>query len=371
MRVSIDASPLLLRSAGVKNYLYHWIRHLRLNAQGNDISTFPFLDTVGALTHESSVLTRAQTLPRLALLLLSNIRGNPALSWMNKNTDIFHASNQIHNNVRGVRVTATLHDMTCWLMPELHTSANVTADKRFSELVLKSASGLIAVSENTRQDAIRILNLDPSKVVTIHSGIPDSFFDATSQMGSVVAARYNLDKPFILAVGTVEPRKNLDTLLDAYLLLPQEIREEHDLVLAGPMGWAASSTSQRIRSGLPGVKYLGYVPELELPALTKAATVFAYPSLYEGFGFPVAQAMACGIPVVTSCTSCLPEISGEGALHVDPKSPAEISKALHHLLESKELRQSLGSKGRSIAEERYRWEFCARKSWEFFAQAAG
>ena len=371
MRISIDASPLLLRSAGVKNYLYHWIRHLRLKQEGNAVSTFPFLDTVGALTHESSVLTTAQTLPRLAVLLLSNIRGNPALGWMNKNADIFHASNQIHNAIRGVRLTATLHDMTCWLMPELHTPANVTADKRFSNLILKRASGLIAVSENTRQEAIRILDLDPSKVTTIHSGIPDPFFEVTPQMGSVVANRYNLDKPYILAVGTVEPRKNLDTLLDAYLLLPKEIREENDLVLAGPMGWATSSTSQRIRSGLPGVKYLGYIPETELPALTKAATVFAYPSLYEGFGFPVAQAMACGVPVLTSCTSCLPEISGDGALHVDPKSPAEISRALAHLLESKELRATLGRNGRSIAEQRYRWEICAQKSWDFFAQAVG
>jgi glycosyltransferase involved in cell wall biosynthesis len=247
----------------------------------------------------------------------------------------------------------------------------VVADKRFAEQVLKRASGMIAVSENTRQDAIRILDLDPSKVVTIHSGIPDPFFDVTAQMGSDAAARYNLMKPYILAVGTVEPRKNLDTLLDAYLLLPREIREAHDLVLVGPMGWAASSTSRRIRSGLPGVKYLGYVPEAELPALTKAAAVFAYPSLYEGFGFPVAQAMACGIPVVTSCTSCLPEISGEGALHVDPKSPGEISRALHHLLESKELQLSLGRKGRDVAERRYRWDLCAEKSWKFFAQAAG
>ena len=371
MRVSIDASPLLLRSAGVKNYLYHWIRHLRMNSSGHALSTFPFLDNVGSLTHESSVLSLWQTIPRLGVLLLSNVRGNPALSWMNKGTDIFHATNQIHNLVHGVRLTATLHDMTCWLMPELHTQANVIADKRFADKVLHRAAGLIAVSENTRQDALRILNLKPEKVVTIHSGIPDSFFDVTMSAAGEVAGRYGLDKPYILSVGTVEPRKNLDALLDAYLLLPTELRREHDLVLAGPMGWAANSTSQRIRSGLPGVKYLGYVPENDLPAITKGARVFAYPSLYEGFGFPVAQAMACGVPVVTSSTSCLPEISGGGALHVDPKSPSEISHAIARVLESADLRDTLSKTGLQIAEARYRWEVCAKKSWDFFASAAG
>ena len=371
MRVSIDASPLLLRSAGVKNYLYHWIRHLRLSSKGHALNTFPYLDSIGDLTHESSVLSPWQTIPRLAVLLLSNIRGNPALSWMNKGSDIFHATNQIHNMVSGVRLTATLHDMTCWLMPELHTAANVTADQRFADRVLRRASGLIAVSENTRQDALRILDLNPDKVVTIHSGIPDSFFDVTHKMAVDATSRYGLDKPYILSVGTVEPRKNLDALLDAYLLLPPELRRENDLVLAGPMGWAANSTSQRIRSGLPGVKYLGYVPENDLPAITKGARVFAYPSLYEGFGFPVAQAMACGVPVVTSATSCLPEISGDGALHVDPKSPSEISLALQRVLESGDLRQVLGMAGLKLAEERYRWEVCAKKSWEFFARAAG
>jgi glycosyltransferase involved in cell wall biosynthesis len=121
----------------------------------------------------------------------------------------------------------------------------------------------------------------------------------------------------------------------------------------------------RLQSGERGVQYLGYVAENEMPSLTAGATAFAYPSLYEGFGFPVAQAMAAGVPVVTSNSSCLPEIAGEGALLVDPKSPAELCAALERLLDSASLRASVGAQGRARA-SRYRWSECARISLDFF-----
>ena len=111
---------------------------------------------------------------------------------------------------------------------------------------------------------------------------------------------------------------------------------------------------------------MGYVSERDLPGLTKAVTAFAYPSLYEGFGFPVAQAMACRVPVLTSSTSCLPEITGDGAVQVDPRSVAEIAAGLGRLLDSAELRASMGAAGFKRAAEHFRWSVCAAKSWEFF-----
>ncbi len=121
----------------------------------------------------------------------------------------------------------------------------------------------------------------------------------------------------------------------------------------------------RLTSPLQGVRYLGYVGEDELPGLTAGATAFLYPSLYEGFGFPVAQAMAAGVPVITSNSSCLPEIAGQGALLVDPRSTVEIQAALEKLLTSQSLRDKLGSAGTDQARH-YRWDACARQSLEFF-----
>jgi glycosyltransferase involved in cell wall biosynthesis len=137
------------------------------------------------------------------------------------------------------------------------------------------------------------------------------------------------------------------------------------LVIAGASGWSGEKTLARLASKPAGVRYLGYVSEDELPGLTAGATAFIYPSLYEGFGFPVAQALAAGVPVITSNTSCLPEIAGDGALLVDPRSPAEIQRALERLLTSAALRQQLRAAGVARA-QRYRWEICARKSLEFF-----
>jgi glycosyltransferase involved in cell wall biosynthesis len=355
MRVLIDATSLLLRSAGIKSYTYHWIRSLRKIAAPGEIRAFPFLNALGHFTHERSVLSAPATYPRLALLYAANVPGNPMLSWMAGRADVFHVSNQLRRNIpKRIPITATIHDLTCWLMPELHTAANVRADRSFAEHTLKRADRLIAVSENTRQDAIRVLGIAPEKIETIHSGVPDEYFNAQPLRRA---------KPYVLFVGTIEPRKNIETLLDAWSGI--RLRDDVDLLIAGPRGWSSGRTMARLRSGERGVQYLGYVAESDMPALTAGALAFVYPSLYEGFGFPVAQAMAAGVPVVTSNTSCLPEIAVEGALYVDPKSPAEVGAALEKLLDSESLRASVGGSGRARA-ARYRWSECARLSLEFF-----
>ena len=359
LRVTIDATSLLLRSAGVKSYTYHWLKHLREAAgAGEEIRAYPRLNDVVKLDHQGSPLSFPATALRLAELLAVNKLGPAALDLAIGRTDIFHASNQIHHAPRKAPLTATVHDLTALLMPELHTPGNVKADTIFSERILKRAAGLIAVSENTRQDAIRLLGIAPERITTIYSGI------ACEYSGAKPIRRA---KPYVLFVGAIEPRKNLETLLDAWRMMRAGLREAFELVIAGPMGWAPEKTQARIRAE---AAYLGYVPEAELPGLTAGASVFVYPSLYEGFGFPVAQAMAAGVAVVTSNASCLPEIAGEGAMLADPRSPGEIASALTRLLESESLRNELGRRGKERAAG-YRWQKCAEQSLDFFRHVAG
>jgi glycosyltransferase involved in cell wall biosynthesis len=181
--------------------------------------------------------------------------------------------------------------------------------------------------------------------------------------------KYGLTKPYVLFVGTIEPRKNIDTLLDAWQQLHASTRETHELVFVGPSGWAGNATVQRLRSGIQGVRVLGYVPEADLPSLTAAATVFAYPSLYEGFGFPIAQAMAAGVPVVTSNVSSMPEVVGDAGLTVDPNSAGELARVLDQVLTSMSLQEILGNRGRELA-RRFTWKNSARQSAEFFTRVA-
>jgi alpha-1,3-rhamnosyl/mannosyltransferase len=358
MRILVDATPVLLRSAGVKTYTYHWIQHLWHYAGNEQILTFPPIDKLAALNHEGSMLGPARTYSQLGLIYLANLQSLPLLNWMTPKVDVFHASNMIRNPPRQAKLTATIHDLTTKLMPELHTPANIEADEKFAQKVLKRANGVIAVSENTRQDAIRLLGLDPAKIHAIHSGVPEVYFGAQPRPA---------ERPYVFFLGTIEPRKNIDTLLDAWQNV--RMRNDFDLVIAGASGWSSAKTVARLQSRIPGVRYLGYVPEDELPGLTAGATAFVYPSLYEGFGFPVAQAMAAGIPVITSNTSCLPEIAGDGALLVDPRSATEIQSAIERLLTSPTLQQQLRKAALERARE-YRWEVCARKSLEFFRRLA-
>lgn len=356
MKITIDASPLLVRSAGVKGYLYHWIRALQEQRGTHVFRLFPLIRNFGALDHERSLAGGMIT--RLGLLYLHVSRHLPLLDL--HRTDVFHATILTTRPPGNARLTATVHDLTCWRMPEVHTAANVEADRLFGEAVLRRAHGLIAVSESTRRDLIEILRIPPERITTIHSGVAPEFF--LPQDLERLRRRYRLEKPYVLHVGTIEPRKNLDRLLDAWLALPPSYRAGHDLVFAGSQGWSSEATTARIKAQ---AVFLGYVPEKDLPALTRGAELLAYPSLYEGFGFPVAQAMAAGVPVLTSCNSSLPEVAGDGAVYADPYDVTGITTALRDLLDSPAQRARLAEAGRRKAEE-YRWETCAAKSLRFF-----
>ena len=363
MRLAIDAMPLLVRSAGVKNYLYHWIAHLERTAPDWSIELFPWLGRPGPLNHESSQVGPLHTWASLGLFHFFNLPGNPSLDWF-EHADVFHCS-RLRNPPRRPRVSATLYDLTCWILPEFHTAANVAAERGMAETVWKRADGLIAISTHTRDEAVEKLGLDARRIRVIPCGVDAGFFSAGAAEAAAARTRYALGKPYVLAVGSIEPRKNIDMALDAWASLAAEVRGEFDFVVAGPEGWRAAHTVARLRAAPAGVRYLGYVPEADLPGLTAGAVLLFYPSLYEGFGLPVAQAMACGVPVLTSPLSALPETAGEGALYADPRSAAGLRAALERLLLSSALRRRLGAAGRQRA-ARYRWEEAARQSREFF-----
>lgn len=356
----IDALPLLIRSAGVKSYLYYWIDALTRAAGRDTIRTCPSLRRLGPLNHERSVSGTWATWSGLAFLGLVNFTRLPVADWAARGADIFHTTSLLTRPPRRTRLTATIHDLTSRLMPELHRSVTVRADESFAE-VLRRADAAIADSQSTKDDAVRILGLAPEKIAVIYPGVPDSFFQVQPEDIQGVREKYRLNRPFVLFVGTIEPRKNIDALLDAYEGLPASIREEFDMILAGPIGWARESTKAR----LSRVRYLGYLPEPDIAPLTAAAAVFAFPSLYEGFGFPAAQALAAGVPVITSNISSLPEVTGDAGVLVDSRSTAEIRAALSRLLLSATLRADLSKRGRCQAQQ-FRWEHCAAQSLRFF-----
>ncbi len=358
MRLTLDITPTLLRSAGVRNHLHYWARALQANARGNSLEFYPFLKTIPPLHHDRGT---ESGIPNWRLFLVLAMNHRMAAGLVPK-AEVFHGSPQLRRPPRTRRLTAHIHDLTCWLTPEFHTAANIQAAHDAAEHVWSRADRLIAVSESARADAVRLLGLDSERIEVIPHGVPEEYFAPVDQVQP--------GKPYVLTVGTIEPRKNIDLLLDSWQALPADVRDEFDLIIAGPAGWKSDRTLARLQSGMAGVRYLGYVPESELPGLTAGATVHAYPSLYEGFGFPLAQAMAAGVASVTSTVSSMPEVSAGSALLIDPHSQREVRDALLRLLTTPALRTQLGERGRAHAASHYRWPLIARRSWEFFERVA-
>jgi glycosyltransferase involved in cell wall biosynthesis len=218
----------------------------------------------------------------------------------------------------------------------------------------RRAAALVCISEATRRDLVaRVPSTAPRSVVVAlaadaHFGAPEA-----ERQAPAVAARHGIERPYVLAAGTLEPRKNLDRLLEAWADLPDALRAAHELVLVGPTGWEADEILANARAG--GVRVAGYVPDDELAALYAGCELFCYPSLYEGFGLPVLEAMRSGAPVITSNVSSLPEVAGDAALLVDPQSAPAIRDAMAALLADGSARDRMRAAGRARAAQ-FSWE---------------
>jgi len=207
MNVVIDVTPLLIRSAGVKAVVYYWAQALLQQAAPGEVKFFPHLGKLGPLNHERSVVPRPRSALALFQWLLNNRCGVHFTEWYTPPDSLFHATNQIWRPPVGRRLTATLHDVTAWKMPGSHAKATLLLDEKWLTRVLKPAAGLLSVSEHTRRDAVEVLRLDADKIKVVYNGVAGSYFDVTHDEAMVVRNRYGLSKPYVLQVGTIEPRR--------------------------------------------------------------------------------------------------------------------------------------------------------------------
>lgn len=223
---------------------------------------------------------------------------------------------------------------------------------------LRRAQRVVCDSHATRSDLVHRFPFAEPKSAVVYPGVSEIFALAPgSATLERVHRRYALARPFVLCAGTLEPRKNLLRVIDAFSQLPERLQDEHLLAIVGPRGWDDDEIVTRAQAS-EQVKLLGHVPDEDLAALYRLCTVFCFPSLYEGFGLPLLEAMAAGAPSVTSNVSSLPEVGGDGVRYVDPGSTEQIAQALEELLESPEARESLGERARAQA-GRFSWERAA------------
>lgn len=267
-----------------------------------------------------------------------------------------------------VPALATVHDLAAFrddvVLPRGAAFERVTLP-----LAVRRATRLLPNSRATRDDLVARFPRAAAKatVVELAAG---AAFAAGGTDDARVAERYGLAKPYVLALGTLEPRKNLPRLIEAFASLPPALRDAHELVLVGGAGWATGAIDASIAHHRDVVRPLGHVPDDDLPGLYRDAALFAYPSLFEGFGLPVLEAMSAGAPVLTSNVSSLPEVGGDAVRYADPRDVASIRAGLAALLGDPHERARLAAAGRARA-ARFSWERTARETLAQVEQAAG
>ncbi|UCC62303.1 MAG: glycosyltransferase family 4 protein, partial [Anaerolineae bacterium] len=280
--------------------------------------------------------------------------------------DVFHCSDVILHKPEGVPAVTTVHDLSTLLFPELHLQNTVEMHERKLRFVREQADCVIAVSEHTRQEVIEYLGVPPERVQVIYEAAAEHFHPI-QDVYTIAATthRYGLEPgSYVLTVGTLEPRKNHTRLVGAFHLLRQQRATQGlKLVLVGRKGWLCDDLFQRIQAlGLTDdVIITGAIPDHDLPALMNGALVFIYPSLYEGFGLPLLEAMACGTPVIASNRSSMPEVVGDAGLLVDPEDESALAEALMAILRDKTRRQEMSCRGIEQA-TRFSWKKAAKQT---------
>jgi glycosyltransferase involved in cell wall biosynthesis len=376
MHVAINAHLLAhtrsFRRAGVSHYIEQVLNHLGAIDQQNryTIYTTRGLDQA-ALGLPANFHVRPSRLPTinprvripweqfLAPLLLRRIKA-----------DLFHGTLNVVPLACPVPSVVTVHDLAFIRFPQTFRAYNRTYLDFATRLTVRRAARILTVSEHTRREVIGLLGVPPERVVVTPNAARAHFRPPAPAAVSRLRARHNLPEQFVLYVGTLEPRKNLTTLLEAFV----EVARQSDapLLIGGGKGWLYTSIFERLEAlGLRDrVRFVGYIEEDELPLWYAAATAFVFPSIYEGFGMPPLEAMACGTPVVTSNTSSLPEVVGDAGIMVDPYDASALATALIQVLRDAELRAELRVRGLQRAAQ-FTWSVTAERTLRAYEAAAG
>ncbi len=369
MRIGIDAHAVGSGLGGNESYITGLLDALgRIESHHEFVAYFASEGAASSWRgrYDNIVVRQFRTHSRLARLLMEL----PARAARDR-VDVLHVQ-AVAPPVGLVPIVATVHDICYEFFPEYFERSEALQLRAAIRMTAHRARRIITVSETTKRDIIDVYGIPPAKIDVAYNGVDHGRFRPSGD-GSGVLVRYGIRSPYVLAVGNLQPRKNLGRLIDAFAMLRRSRPElPHRLVLVGKAAFRHSETHERVRErGLEDrVIFTGYVPNEDLPALYGNAAVFAYPSLYEGFGLPVAEAMACGAPVLTSDRASLPEVAGDGAVLVDPENTSSIQEGLLRILADPALAGTLAARSTQRAQT-FTWESAARTTLACFETAVG
>jgi glycosyltransferase involved in cell wall biosynthesis len=284
--------------------------------------------------------------------------------------NLYHDPNYLPFRFDGPIVT-TVHDLSHIRYPETHPAIRVELMNKLLPDALRRSTRILTDSEFVKRELVSVYDTDPDKVHTVYLGVARAYRPRSLAETRACMNDYGLTHgKYLLAVGTLEPRKNLRQALLAYRLLPERLRCEYPLVIAGMKGWLTDTIEADIQTlqKKGQVRPLGYVPDELLPKLYAGAALLLFPSLYEGFGLPVLEAMASGTPVMTSNRSSLPEVVGEAGILIDPDDTEQLKRSILNLIESPRERQAHTDRGLARA-KLFTWEKCAAETLNVYRLA--
>ena len=370
MRIGIDAGVLFKERSGVGQYVNHLLNALGAVDSKNEYRLFydSFGQPIPCLPRFPYPNFSCQrVLCAIKFLKLASGLGRwrlPGLSQLFGSTDVFHWPNYLLIPGSSRKHVITIFDLTFFLFPSYHPPSRVRAYSAGIPCSASQADAVIVISQHTKRDVMKHLRIPEEKIHVIYGAASPRFHPISPHDGEPILSKYSLRLgEYVLYVGNIEPRKNIIRLLEAYCKVMKRWRYLFPLVLAGGQGWRNDGIYKRAEELALGrdVKFLGYVSDDDLPALMSGAALFVYPSLYEGFGMPPLEAMACGTPVITSNASSLPEVVGDAALLVDPHDVEGLAEAMHQVLRKSELREEMRKEGLARA-KLFSWEETARET---------
>jgi glycosyltransferase involved in cell wall biosynthesis len=368
MRIAIDYTAAVNQQAGIGRFVRCLVNAVTVVDEQDSYVLVHAEPNPGAkpvYPRTGNVAIRRLPLNERALTILWHRLGvTLPVDWFTGPIDLFHSPDFVLPPQRRGKRVLTVHDLAFLLFPEC---ADAGLRQYLEHVVPRSARRadfVLADSENTRNDVICLLGVPEQRVAVVPGGVEQRFRPQTDQQRlKELRDRLGLeDVPFILWLGVVEPRKNVRRLMEAFGLLLQRASSPHRLLLVGRKGWLSDEVFQFAERApyRDRIQFTGFVEDDDLPTLYSAADLFVFPSLYEGFGLPVLEAMACGTPVVCASAASLPEVAGDAALLVEPTEVEALSVAMERALTDASLRASLRQRGLEQA-ARFTWDAAARK----------
>ena len=352
MRIAILADPLSNQTAGVHVYTRELIAALHKNSKHQYILVSNSYHSEYA-DFEQVIVPRLSWLPAFQTFRLFFLI--PFILWRKNIDAVFEPAHFGPFNLpKRIKRITMIHDLTPIKFPEFHRWHSQLLQRLFLPLVLKKSDLLLTNSDSTSSDLVDYQPLTKNKYKRIYLGKDETIYRKTDPK---ILKIYKIDAPYFLFVGTIEPRKNLIVLLKAYQLFREKTGKNYQLVIAGQKGWKYTNFFNFLKT----FKYkneliiTGFVPHSHLPALYSAADLFIYPSLYEGFGFPILEAMNCGTACLVSNISSMPEVGGNAALTFNPNSPNDLCNKMIQLLTNKKLQADLEKKSVQNA-QKFSWK---------------